>query len=292
MIVTQVPVPDCQVPGIHHRRIGDIVVTAVSDGFLDGSLAALQNIAEDEAGRLLSEAFRPSIGRRTSVNTFLIRSGGRACLVDTGCGRTLQSSVGRLHDNLVAAGVQAAAVDTILLTHMHPDHSNGLSDPSGTALFPNAEIHLHEAELGYWTADQHAGTVGYFDMARQQLAPYRDRLRPFAGEVEVFPGVTSVPLPGHTPGHTGYLVASGGHALLIWGDIIHAPEIQVPRPEVTMVFDVDPALAEATRRRTFERVASDRLAFTGMHLHFPGWSHLGRRNGGYQLVPDAWSHDL
>ncbi|MCJ2091086.1 MBL fold metallo-hydrolase [Methylobacterium sp. J-072] len=222
----------------------------------------------------------------------MIRSGGRACLVDTGCGPTLQASAGRLSSNLAAAGVQAAAVDTILLTHMHPDHSNGLSDPSGTALFPNAEIHLNEAELGYWTVDQNAGSAGYFDMARQQLAPYRDRLRPFAGEVEVFPGVISVPLPGHTPGHTGYLVASGGHALLIWGDIIHAPEIQVPRPEVTMLFDVDSALAEATRRRTFERVASERLAFTGMHLHFPGWSHLCRRNSSYQLVPDAWSHDL
>jgi glyoxylase-like metal-dependent hydrolase (beta-lactamase superfamily II) len=292
MAVNEVPVPDRQVPGLHHRRVGDILVTAVSDGFLDGSLAALQNIEEGDAARLLREAFRLSVARRTSVNTFLIRSGGRACLVDTGCGRTLQSSAGRVFDNLDAAGVSAAAIDTILLTHMHPDHSNGLSDSSGTALVPNAEVGLHEAELGYWTDDQRAGTEGYFDMARQQLAPYRDRLRTFAGEVEVFPGVTSVPLPGHTPGHTGYLVASGGHALLIWGDIVHAPEIQVPRPEVTMTFDVDPALAEATRRRTFDRVANDRLAFTGMHLHFPGWSHLAYRDDRYRLVPDAWSHDL
>jgi glyoxylase-like metal-dependent hydrolase (beta-lactamase superfamily II) len=151
MAANEVPVPDRQVPGLHHRRVGEILVAAVSVGFLNGSLAALQNIEDGDAARLLSEAFRPSVGRRTSVNTFLNRSSGRACLVDTGCGRTLQSSAGRVFDNLDAAGASAAAIDTILLTHLHPDHSNGLSDSSSTALVPNAEVGLHEAELGYWT---------------------------------------------------------------------------------------------------------------------------------------------
>jgi glyoxylase-like metal-dependent hydrolase (beta-lactamase superfamily II) len=114
-----------------------------------------------------------------------------------------------------------------------------------------------------------------FEAARDQAAPYRDRLRAFGGG-EVFPGVTAMPFPGHTPGRSGYMVASGGDSLLIWGDIVHVPEIQVPRPEVTMAFDVDPRQAEATRRRVFDMVATDKQAFTGMRLRFPGHAHLLR----------------
>ena len=182
----------------------------------------------------------------------------------------------------------------VLLTHMHPDHSNGLADVDGNRLFPNAELVLHAAELAHWHDDtamaraDETGRLRNFQAARDQAKPYRDRTRTFTGG-EVFPGVTAMPFPGHTPGHTGYMIASGGHSLLIWGDIIHVPEIQVPRPEVTMAFDVDPAQAEATRRRVFDMVATDGQAIAGMHVHFPGQAHLVRHGTGYALLQDAWS---
>jgi glyoxylase-like metal-dependent hydrolase (beta-lactamase superfamily II) len=128
-------------------------------------------------------------------------------------------------------------------------------------------------------------------MARNAIAAYRDRTDPFVAG-EVFPGVTAIPLPGHTPGHTGLMVSSGKASLLIWADIVHVPEIQVARPEVGMSVDTDPAQAEATRRRIFDQVATDRLAFAGMHLHFPAFGHLARAGAGYRLVPDAWTLDL
>ncbi|HEY4250848.1 MAG TPA: MBL fold metallo-hydrolase [Roseomonas sp.] len=291
-------IPDRQVPGIHHRRVGDILVTAVSDGFLQGSMAVLQNITEADSSAMLQAAFRP-VPRRTAVNCFLIRSGGRAALIDTGCGTGLQASSGKLLPNLAAAGVAPEAVDTVMLTHMHGDHSNGLADAAGNAVFPAAELALHEAEYAYWCEDPEAEAkcaasgqgVPYFAMARTQSAPYRDRLKLFRGG-EVFPGVTAIPLPGHTPGHTGFLVSSGDQSLLIWGDIVHVPEVQVPRPEVTMQFDVDPAEAEATRRRTFDMVATDGQHIAGMHLHFPAFAHLAREGGGYRLYPDAWALEL
>jgi glyoxylase-like metal-dependent hydrolase (beta-lactamase superfamily II) len=286
-------VPDRQVPGVHHRRVGDAVVTAVSDGHLDGSMAVLQNIAPEEAARMLRDAFRP-VPRRTAVNTFLIHAGGRVALVDTGCGDAMAATAGRLQSNLAASGVRPEEVDAVLLTHMHPDHSNGLADAEGRALFPRAELVMHEAEWSHWHDDaamaraDETARERNFRAARDQAAPYRDRLRLFKGG-EVFPGVTAMPFPGHTPGHSGYMVASGSDSLLIWGDIVHVPEIQVPRPEVTMAFDVDPAQAEATRRRVFDMVWTDKQAFTGMHLHFPGHARLLRRNGGYALLPEAWS---
>ena len=286
-------VPDRQVPGVHHRRVGDAVVTAVSDGHLDGSMAVLQNIAPEEAARMLRDAFRP-VPRRTAVNTFLIHAGGRVALVDTGCGDAMAATAGRLQSNLAASGVRPEEVDAVLLTHMHPDHSNGLADAKGRALFPRAELVMHEAEWSHWHDDaamaraDETARERNFHAARDQAAPYRDRLRLFKGG-EVFPGVTAMPFPGHTPGHSGYMVASGSDSLLIWGDIVHVPEIQVPRPEVTMAFDVDPAQAEATRRRVFDMVWTDKQALTGMHLHFPGHARLLRRDGGYALLPEAWS---
>ncbi|MEO8714087.1 MAG: MBL fold metallo-hydrolase [Acetobacteraceae bacterium] len=285
--------PDRQIPGVYHRRIGDIVVTALSDGYLDGTLDVLQNITPDESRALLADAFRP--GRRTAVNCFAIHSAGRLALMETGSGDYLAPTAGKLAANLRAAGIDPAAVETVLLTHMHPDHSAGLTDPAtGRRLFPNAELVVHENEPRHWDDDAAMARASerarklYFECAREQIAPYRDRMRPFSASKEVFPGVTSVPLAGHTPGHSGYRIDSGGESLLIWGDIIHVPEIQVPRPEVTIEFDTDPEAAAATRRRTFDMVATDRLLVAGMHIHFPGFAHLARHAGGYALVAEPW----
>ena len=128
----------------------------------------------------------------------------------------------------------------------------------------------------------------YFACAREQMAPYHNVMRTYTGSIEVFPGVTSMPLHGHTPGHSGYMIASGNHSLLIWGDIVHVPEIQVPRPEVTMEFDTDPNAAAATRRRVFDMVATDRQLIAGMHVHFPGFAHVVKHGDSYAMVPEPW----
>ena len=288
--------PEKQIPGIYHRRVGDIVVTVVSDGFLDGTLDVLRNITPDEAREILSASFRPA--RRTAVNTFLIHSAGRLALVDTGSGNYMLPTAGKVLANLAAAGVDPADIDTVLLTHMHPDHSAGLSDPTtGRRYFPNAELVVHENEPRHWFDDAPMATATerarklFFLCAREQTTPYKDRTRTFQ-KGEVFPGVTAIPCPGHTPGHTAFMISSGKDQLLIWGDTVHVPEVQTARPEVCMEFDTDTDAAEATRRRVFDMVATDRLLVTGMHLHFPGFSHLVRRGSGYQLVPAAWEQEL
>jgi glyoxylase-like metal-dependent hydrolase (beta-lactamase superfamily II) len=288
-----VQVPQRQVPGVYHRRIGDMIVTALSDGYLDGSVDVLRNIEPQEATRMLAEAFRP--GRRTSVNCYAIRAGGRLVLIETGSGNYLQPTAGRLQSNLRAAGIDPAEIELVLLTHMHPDHSAGLTDPAtGRRLFPKAELVVHESDPRYWDDDAAMAQASerakklYFEAAREQIAPYRDRMRTFNSSREVFPGITAMPLNGHTPGHSGYMITSGNDSLLVWGDIIHVPEIQVPRPEVTIEFDTDPAAAAATRRRTFDMVASDRLLIAGMHVHYPGFAHVAHHGTSYALLPEPW----
>lgn len=287
--------PTTQVPAVYHRRIGDVLVTAISDGFIDASFAILKNIEEEDADAILRAGFLPS-PPRIDVNCFLIRSKGRTAVVDTGSGDTMGPTLGRLPDAMAALGIGAGEVDTVLLTHMHPDHSNGLTASDGSRLFPNAQVVVAEEDVRHWhddaamaKADERA-RLRYFEWSRFQMGPYMDRRAPATGEV--FPGVHAVPLFGHTPGHTGYRIDSGGESLLIWGDVCHIPDIQVIRPEVAMMFDSDPEAAIATRRQVFDMAVADRLLVAGMHLHFPAFGHMVRRADGYALEPEAWTFIL
>jgi glyoxylase-like metal-dependent hydrolase (beta-lactamase superfamily II) len=264
-----------QVPGIYHRRIGDIVVTAISDGYLDASLDVTRNLPAAEAEKVLANNFRP-LAPRISVNAFIVHTGGRQVLIETGSGNTMGPTLGWLPKNLQLL-----------------DHSNGLTDDAGEALFPACELVVHEDEVAHWHDDGRMAQAPerqarrYFQGARIQFAPYRKRVRMFRSG-EVFSGITAIPISGHTPGHTAYLISSGAESLLIWGDIVHIPDLQVPHPEVCMEFDTDPVAAAATRRRIFDMVATDRLLIAGMHLHFPGFSRMVRRPEGYALLPEAW----
>jgi glyoxylase-like metal-dependent hydrolase (beta-lactamase superfamily II) len=289
-------IPQQQIFGVYHRRVGDIVVSALSDGFLDGSLDVLRNISQDEARQILTDNFRPA--RRTPVNAFLVYSAGRLALIETGSGNYLLPTAGKLLANLQAAGVAATEIETVLLTHMHPDHSAGLTNmETGERNFPNAELVVHENEPRHWFDDAQMARATerakklYFQCAREQTTPYKERTRLFTAG-EIFPGVTAIPRPGHTPGHTTFLISSGKDQLLIWGDTVHVPEVQTARPEVCMEFDTDAEVAAAQRRRVFDMVATDRLLITGMHLHFPGFAHLVRRGSGYHLIPAAWEQEL
>jgi glyoxylase-like metal-dependent hydrolase (beta-lactamase superfamily II) len=284
--------PQQQVPGIYHRRVGDILVTAISDGYLDVPLDVIRNLPVKEAEGVLAANCRP-LAPRCSVNTFVVRSGDRLALIDTGSGDTMGPTLGWLPKNLQRAGVDPAKIESILLTHMHPDHSNGLTNDAGEPLFPECELVLHEEEVIHWHDDARMArvperqAVRYFQGARFQYAPYRKRARQFRSG-EVFPGITAIPIPGHTPGHTAYLISSGSESLFIWGDIVHLPDLQIAHPEVCMEFDSDAAAAAATRQRVFDMAATDKLLLAGMHLHFPAFSYLVRDRAGYRLLPESW----
>ena len=288
--------PAGQIPGLYHRRVGDIVVTALSDGYFITEREMTRNLPRAELEQALAASFRDTV--IFSVNAFLIRAGGRIALIDTGSGNYLGPTLGHLIANMQAAGVAPAEVDTVLLTHMHPDHSAGLTDmATGARNFPNAELVVHENEPPHWYDDGKMAAASdlykhlHFQMTREQTQPYLDRMRTFV-EGEVFPGVTAIPAHGHTPGHTAFLVASGNESLLVWGDTIHIPEVQFARPEIAMVPDTDPDAAVASRRRILDRAAQDRLLVTGMHMHFPGFGHVARERDAFRFHPEPWRQTL
>jgi glyoxylase-like metal-dependent hydrolase (beta-lactamase superfamily II) len=288
--------PSTQIPGIYRRRIGDIIVTAISDGTVQAKYDMMRVIDAEGAEALLKAAHVPA-PPLLSVNCFVIHSAGRVGIIDTGCGTMMTDQQGKLFANLKLAGVDIADIDTVMLTHMHPDHSNGLTAENGTANFPNAELVVSETDVKHWHDDAAMSIASarhqdrFFMGARFQIVPYVNRRRDAVGEV--FPGVHAVPLPGHTPGHTGYMVQSGSQQLFIWGDIFHIPDVQVPRPDVFVDPDSDGEQAVATRLRTFDMVTTDQLLVAGMHMHFPGFLRMsGNAQKGYQVHAENWQQDL
>lgn len=288
--------PPKQVPAIYRVRVGDLLVTALSDGYVKGGEAILRNVDLDKAKALLHAAHRrPAV---VEINAFVVQHAGRTMLIDSGAGGYMGRNAGFLASNLEATGIDGSDIDTVFLTHIHPDHVGGLADKvEGKARFPNAELVVNRDEYAYWMDDARMGHVGeadralFFECPREQLAPYRGRLR-LVKDGEVFPGVTMLEAPGHTPGHAMCLINSGTESLLIWGDTVHVPEVQTACPHAGVVFDVDPQGAADTRRRVFDMVAADRLPVMGMHLGFPGLMHLDRCTEGYRLVPMPWRHIL
>ena len=281
-----------QVPAVQRRRYGDAVVTALGDGSVTLPPSVLLGIGEEDVAEVLHAAFR-TLATPGSLNAFLVEQDGRRVLIDTGAGANMGPTCGRLPQQLAAAGVEPGSISTVVLTHLHPDHIGGLA-PDGRAAFQNAELHVHEAEAQFWLDPASEGRAPepmrpYFALARASVAPYQERMRLFR-EGEVLPGMEAVPLPGHTPGHTGFRV--GGGQLLIWGDIVHMPDVQSARTEVGVGFDVDPQAARVTRERVLAMAATERLAVAGMHMHFPAFSHVVRDGAGYRFVPQDWDWEV
>jgi glyoxylase-like metal-dependent hydrolase (beta-lactamase superfamily II) len=293
----QVPRATEQAPGFYRHRVGEIEVTALLDGNLAFPDAALPNLFArydaEVANRLRAEAFVPAGGVPLAVNAFLVNAGGRLVLVDAGAARALGPTLGQIPRALAAAGVTPQQIDMVLLTHLHRDHSAGLMQADGTALFPRAELWVAEAEAAYWTdageeSRAPAPLRPFFAPARAALAAYAGRVRRVGLETEVVPGVRTLPIPGHTPGHFGVRVASGDQQMLMIADVVHTQALQFARPDWSISFDSDPELAARTRARVFDMAAADRFVIAGSHLGFPGLGHVARRGEGYAFVPLMW----
>jgi glyoxylase-like metal-dependent hydrolase (beta-lactamase superfamily II) len=289
-MVSDVKRPTEQPASAHHLAVGDVIVTTLLDAYAAFAADAITGLPEEDVARLHAESRRPSPMRMT-VNAFLVRAGERLTLIDTGLGPDAEPAPGRLPDVLAALGVSPGDIATVLLTHLHSDHGGGLLDAGGAPAFPNAELVVHEDELAFWLREHPPGTpesvlvhVPYAARCR----PYGDRLRSVRGG-RVLPEITLLPHPGHTPGHSGYLIESRGEQLLIWGDIVHQPHIQLARPEAGALWDVDYAAAAATRRRVLDDAAREGLTVAGCHLDFPAVGHIARSGDGYAFVPRVWS---
>jgi glyoxylase-like metal-dependent hydrolase (beta-lactamase superfamily II) len=282
--------------GIHSIRVGDVTVTALNDGQFQASTAIVNGVAEDQAAAAEAAAFRV-LPPRITISSYLLEIGGRKVLVDTGCGTAFGPAMGRARGKLDTLGIKPADIAAVLVTHAHVDHVSGLVDGDGKPWYPNAEIVINGLESAFWLDDAHAAAApeaekGNFAIAQGALRPYAARTRTVAHGQEGLPGITCHHLPGHTPGHSGWLIASGKESLFIWGDVVHLPGIQFALPQAGLAFDTDSDQARATRAKALDMAATDRLLVAGMHLDFPSFGHVVRAGGAYAFVPVVWRPEV
>lgn len=268
------------------QQIGEFSITAISDGYLSAGLDLLSHIDPTDALKLQHDA-GVSDPSSIHINCYLVRGRGRTILIDAGAGGFKQWG-GKLKANLALAGVHPCDIDSILLTHAHPDHVGGLLDASGDMSFPHAELVVHQQEVSFWEDDSHLSRAserarGNFLLARKVFEAYREKMRTFTDN-EVLPGISAMPLRGHTAGHSGYRLESEDRSLLVWGDIVHFPQIQIARPDVSIAFDQDPLLSAATRSKLLDVVSSDNLLIAGMHLGELGFAHIKRTGKAYEIA--------
>ncbi len=273
------------IPAAQRFGIGDITVTAISDGSLGLNHEVLLGIEQGDYDEIMAANFF-DVGFETAFNAFLVETGDEVVLIDCGTGGAFGDTAGFFADNLAALGIAPGSVTKLLFTHLHPDHVGGAFTDAG-AVFPNAEFAAHEADLAFWVTEADFAAApemvqGFAQASQAAVAAYQDRLLPFTGEAQLARGVTAFPLLGHTPGHSGFRIDGGTAQLLIWGDIVHIAPVQLARPDVSIVFDVDPAAAAATRERVLDLAATDRLLVAGSHIAFPGFVHIARDGDAYR----------
>jgi glyoxylase-like metal-dependent hydrolase (beta-lactamase superfamily II) len=217
-------------------------------------------------------------------------------LIDSGAAGLFGPTLGKLLANLKASGYTPEQVDEIFITHMHADHVGGLATPDGKAVFPNATVRAHAKEAGFWldqaTMDKSpAAMKDFFKGAMASLKPYVDagKLKTFNTNDELVPGIRAMAAPGHTPGHTVYVVESNGAKMVMWGDLMHVAAVQFPDPKVTIQFDVDPKMARPQREKAYADAAKNGYFVAVAHVSFPGIGQLRPDGKGYRWLPANYS---
>lgn len=302
---TTAPQSATQGAGFYELTLGDARVSVVSDGWFSfnpphPTLAA--NATKEQVEGALNDAFIDPADVRVQVNCLLIRTPRDTVLVDTGTGGAFGATNGTLLKNLSNMGVKPADVTAVIITHLHGDHMLGVLNAEGKPTFANAEHLVHKAEHDFWAAETHDFSQsklpkdmlpGFIAGAKKVIAGAKFTL--VEGEKEVRPGITVVPSPGHTAGHIAIQADGGGGAknvLLYMSDTVHHPAIQFPHPDWAVMFDANPDLAVASRRRLFDRAAADRVRLSGAHIPFPSVGHIRKQAAGagkgYDWVPAMW----
>ncbi|MEO6016300.1 MAG: MBL fold metallo-hydrolase [Polaromonas sp.] len=290
------PMVKTQAPGYYRLALGDFEVTALSDGTIKLPVKdLLTNTTPAKVSVALKRSFLPDVVE-TSVNAYLVNTGSKLVLIDTGASGLFGPTLGGLQANLKASGYQPEQVDEIYITHLHPDHVGGLMT-NGTMAFPNAVVRVDKADADFWLDEAKMKAApkesqGFFQGAMASLKPYAaaGKLKTFEGATELVPGVKAQPTHGHTAGHNVYVVESKGEKLVLWGDLMHVAAIQFDNPEVTIKFDSESPQAAKERAKAYGDAAKNGYLVGAAHIAFPGLGHVRKSAGkAYTWVPVNYS---
>lgn len=285
-----------QVAGYYQHQVGDVQITALLDGTNFMSPNLFKDISQQQVQQILKKYYADQDkGVQTSINAFLVNTGKSLVLVDSGAASCFGPHLGSILKNLVASGYKPEQVDTILLTHLHPDHVCGISK-DGVVNFPNATVYVSNDEANYWLdpkqaaklpKEKQANYLGTVEKIKEAIAPYQTKQRfktyKLGDDIHGFKVINTA---GHTPGHFSYALKTKGESVVFIGDIVHSHTVQFDKPKTAIEYDIDPKKAVQTRLKQFANFAKNGQTIAAPHLPFPGIGHIYSADGkSYQWVP-------
>jgi len=290
-----------QAPGWYRYKVGSIEVTAVTDGARANPLTDtfIRNVKKDDINKALEAMYLEKDKIVVPYTPVAVNTGSKLVVIDVGLGPALyeqsKGAVGQFHTNLVAAGIDRNAVDTVVISHFHGDHINGLLTADNKPAFPNAEVLVPAGEWKFWNdegeASKAAGNAivdGNFKNVRRVFGALGNKVTPYESGKEVAPGITSLATYGHTPGHVSHIVASGNAKVMVQADVTNVP-LFVQNPGWYIQFDMDGPAAEQTRRKFYDMLAAEKMMIQGFHYPFPSLGYIEKAGSAYRVVPVPWN---
>lgn len=289
--LAKVNMPTTQAPYFYRFKLGDARATVVSDGPLPLGAPgnAFLGLSKEEIDRQLTENFLPTNNIVLEQNILVITINGKTALFDTGMGsvRGFGPTTGRMMATLKAAGISPAGIDAIILSHAHIDHCGGVMSADGKRNFPNAQVYIAQADYDYWTNEATVGPAlrSFYEQARKNLTPNRDRIRFVKDQEEFLPGITAIYATGHTVGHCVFMINSAGKSLCYIGDLTHHPVLLMEKPRTEFAYDTDPKKAADSRVRMLTMLATNRIPILAYHFAWPGIGNVVKFGDGFRYLP-------
>jgi len=298
------PLSDKQAPGWYRYKVGSIEVTAVTDGAFANPLTDtfIRNVPKEETNKVLEAMHLPKDKVVVPYTPIAVNTGSKLVVIDTGLGGALyeqsKGGVGQFHSNLAAAGIDANAVDAVIISHFHGDHINGLVTADSKPAFPNAEILVPTGEWKFWNDEgemsKAAGNTlveGNFKNVKRVFGALGNKVTQYEPGKEVAPGITSLATHGHTPGHVSHIISSGNAKLMVQADVTNVP-LFVQHPGWFIQFDMDGPAAEAMRRKFYDMLVAEQMMVQGFHYPFPSVGYIETAGSGYRVIPVPWNPSI
>jgi glyoxylase-like metal-dependent hydrolase (beta-lactamase superfamily II) len=285
-----------QVAGFYRFNIGDFEITSLHDGAVNREITAqlVPNMPLETVLKAMDDQFIATKPGKSDFNTMVVNTGSKLILIDAGFNNNGAPTTGQMAANMAAAGIDPKLIDTVIISHFHPDHINGLRSKEGALVYPNAEIVVPSRDVAHYLDDAKMNAApeaarGAFMVAKRVFASNLKDLRQAEWGKEWMPGITAIQSDGHTPGHTSFVVSSGGKNLLVVGDASNDPRLFAKNPDWHLGFDLDKAQAVTSRKKLLDMASADRMQVSFYHAAFPATGHVAKTATGYDWFPTSFS---
>jgi glyoxylase-like metal-dependent hydrolase (beta-lactamase superfamily II) len=284
--------PAAQAPYMYRFKLGDAQATIISDGILPLGAPgeAFLGLSAQEINKELTDNFLRTDNIVLEQNLLVLNIGDKTVLFDSGMGssKLFGPTTGRMMETMKAAGIDPKGVDAVVMSHAHIDHCGGLMSADDQRNFPNAQLYITQADYDYWTDPAKVGPKlkAFLDHANKNLVPNKDRIHFIKDHEEILPGVTAMLAPGHTIGHTIFMINSGGQSLCYIADLSHHPVLLLEHPLTEFAYDTDPKQSAQSRVRMLTMLADNRVPILAYHFAWPGVGHVVKDGDGFRYLPE------